>query len=105
MRTKSPSSRQIAAFQPPPELLTDYSNSASDEDQAMDQDMDQDQDMDNDALNGSANRFRDSPYNEELGFRFGHQGSGGFGFGPGAEEDCGMDAEDEREDGMSKFYL
>ncbi|WWD17401.1 hypothetical protein CI109_101842 [Kwoniella shandongensis] len=69
-----------------PELMTDHSNSASDDDQAMDQDMDMDGDMD--MPRSSSPVGPRSPVERCVGsYMYESGGSGGFGFGPGAEED------------------
>ena len=69
-----------------PELIPDHSNAASDDDVGMDQDTDQDMDS------GS---FMGNDLDERVGcglgvgrsLQYDTNGTGGFGFGPGAEED------------------
>lgn len=65
-----------------PELMTDCSNSASnsDEDMAMDQDGDMDMD-------GPQHVEDDRGFVPRYDYEYGMSGSGGIGFGPGAEED------------------
>ncbi|WRT66266.1 uncharacterized protein IL334_003219 [Kwoniella shivajii] len=78
-----------------PELMTDHSNSASDDDQMMDQDMDNDMDNDNDChmamghsgVNMHQDDTSDSHNRHNDNYVYSSGGSGGFGFGPGAEED------------------
>ncbi|KAK8864302.1 hypothetical protein IAR55_001549 [Kwoniella newhampshirensis] len=73
-----------------PELMTDHSNSASDDDQAMDHDMDLDMDMDGAMdMPGSSSPVGPRSPVERCGgsYMYESSGTGGFGFGPGAEED------------------
>ena len=60
--------------------MTDHSNSASDEDQTIDRDGDVDQAME-------LPMFSDDPIDRQAAMGYGAVGNGGFGFGPGAEED------------------
>jgi len=69
--------------------MTDYSNSASnsDEDVAMDQDGDADMDgMDS----AQHQQIDDRGFVPHYDYEYGMSGSGGIGFGPGAEEDGEM---------------
>ncbi|WVQ99316.1 hypothetical protein IAU59_006448 [Kwoniella sp. CBS 9459] len=74
---------------PLPELMTDHSNSASDDDQAMDQDMDMNDDVNVHMAMGMSASHADTHdhHGQDNGYVFSSGGSGGFGFGPGAEED------------------
>ncbi|WVR07137.1 hypothetical protein IAU60_004178 [Kwoniella sp. DSM 27419] len=80
---------------PLPDLMTDHSNSASDDDQTMDHDgdMDMDSDMNVHMAMGMSNTGAYAHDHQEesdrgmQGYMFASGGSGGFGFGPGAEED------------------
>jgi len=92
-QARSPPFKRRATFERPtplPELMTDYSNSASnsDEDVAMDQDGDADMDrMDSPAR---AQQLDDRGFVPHYDYEYGMSGSGGIGFGPGAEEDGEM---------------
>lgn len=91
MRLRSPPLKRRATFpvaQPMPDLMTDYSNSASnsDEDMAMDHDMD--------GMGPTSPIVTSSGYEGDgrgfvphYDYEYGMSGSGGMGFGPGAEED------------------
>ena len=93
-RVKSPPLKRRATFpvshvqnghgQDVPELMTDYSNSSSNSDNDMS--MDQDMDMGSSIANGQ-NNARYEEFVPRYDYEYGMSGSGGIGFGPGAEED------------------
>ncbi len=83
MQVRSPPLKRRSTF-PPPDLLTDHSNSGSDEDQTMDMDLDDHMEMDSPMLDKE-------DFDPNAGFNYGDSGTGGFGFGPGAEEDGMVD--------------
>lgn len=75
---------QFMAQENVPDLMTDCSNSASnsDEDMAMDQDME-----DIYPAQASSPVYDDRGFVPRYDYEYGMSGSGGIGFGPGAEED------------------
>ena len=85
---RSPPLKRRATFPAPtplPELMVDCGNSASnsDEDAVMDQDGDADMD-------GSGDFGEEREFVPRYDYEYGMSGSGGIGFGPGAEEDGEM---------------
>ncbi|WVQ67771.1 uncharacterized protein L199_005976 [Kwoniella botswanensis] len=89
MRVRSPTMQNSYQL---PELMTDHSNSASDDDQMMDTDMDMDNDNDchmamgHSGINAHSHQEQ-SHANSTDHYVYSSGGSGGFLFGPGAEED------------------
>ncbi|TYJ56992.1 hypothetical protein B9479_002271 [Cryptococcus floricola] len=81
MRVRSPT-MQYSNYAVP-DLVADHSNNASDDDQVMDMDQDMDMADSSSAVGPSSpvDNYSQGSYAYESG------GSGGFGFGPGAEED------------------
>ncbi|WWC89428.1 uncharacterized protein L201_004352 [Kwoniella dendrophila CBS 6074] len=89
MRVRSPTLQNSYQL---PELMTDHSNSASDDDMNMDTDMDMDNDcnmaMGNSGLNAHhSNQNQHDQQSNRDNYVYSSGGSGGFLFGPGAEED------------------
>ena len=78
MRVRSPPLKRRTTF-PPPELMTDHSNSASDEDQAMDMDQDvESPSFSNDGFGG--------PLGGSSGMSLDAMGKRAYGFGAGFED-------------------
>ncbi|WVQ72605.1 hypothetical protein IAR50_002163 [Cryptococcus sp. DSM 104548] len=83
MRVRSPT---MQYNYPVPDLVADHSTNVSDDDQAMDMDQDTDMDMaDSSSAVGPSSPVEH--YTQGGSYAYETGGSGGFGFGPGAEED------------------
>ncbi|WWC70341.1 uncharacterized protein I206_104291 [Kwoniella pini CBS 10737] len=84
MRVRSPTFQNSYQL---PDLMTDHSNSASDDDQMMDTDMDMDNDCNMAMGHSGLNAHQEDHKNTTDHYVYSSGGSGGFLFGPGAEED------------------
>ena len=93
-----------------PDLVPDHSNCASDDDVAMDGDQDQGMEETLDSpISGDVdtNDREESDLGVGIGrsLAYGEMGTGGFGFGPGAEEDDMMQEEGRTEATLSELPL